>query len=84
MSKSDKTVGFRTFRLCCTIICRSAFKTGILCGCYSGAGRDTLFLARCVGNTGKVFAFDIQAEAVKATQQLLCEQVWSREYGSCQ
>jgi precorrin-6B methylase 2 len=40
----------------------------------AGRGRDTLFLAQCVGNAGKVFAFDIQTEAVQATQELLREQ----------
>ncbi|NLI93558.1 MAG: methyltransferase domain-containing protein [Peptococcaceae bacterium] len=37
----------------------------------AGRGRDTLFLARCVGVTGKVFAFDIQEEAILATRELL-------------
>lgn len=39
----------------------------------AGRGRDTLFLAKCVGSIGKVFAFDIQEEAIKSTQQLLAE-----------
>lgn len=33
----------------------------------AGQGRDTLFLAQCVGAAGRVFAFDIQAEALAAT-----------------
>lgn len=37
----------------------------------AGRGRDTLFLARCVGTEGRVFAFDIQAEAIQATRELL-------------
>ncbi|HHV64149.1 MAG TPA: methyltransferase domain-containing protein [Peptococcaceae bacterium] len=40
----------------------------------AGLGRDTLFLAQCVGDKGKVFAFDIQEQAIKATQELLQEQ----------
>lgn len=37
----------------------------------AGRGRDTLFLAKCVGQTGKVYAFDIQEEAVHSTKKLL-------------
>lgn len=33
----------------------------------AGNGHDTGFLATCVGDTGKVFAFDIQEEAIRAT-----------------
>ncbi len=33
-----------------------------------------MFLARCVGVEGKVFAFDIQEEAIKVTRGLLIEQ----------
>ncbi len=39
----------------------------------AGKGRDTLFLARCVGAQGRVFALDIQEEALQATQSLLRE-----------
>ncbi|WP_367872214.1 class I SAM-dependent methyltransferase [Luteolibacter sp. Populi] len=34
----------------------------------AGNGHDTLFLAQAVGETGKVIAFDIQPEAIAATQ----------------
>jgi len=34
----------------------------------AGNGHDTLFLAREVGRTGKVIAFDIQAAAIEATR----------------
>jgi len=34
-----------------------------------GNGNDTLFLARLTGSTGKVYAFDIQEEAVKRTRE---------------
>lgn len=37
----------------------------------AGRGRDTLFLAQCVGESGKVYALDIQHEAIEATQSLL-------------
>ncbi|MDG4656454.1 class I SAM-dependent methyltransferase [Ectobacillus antri] len=39
-----------------------------------GNGHDTCFLASIVGPTGKVFAFDIQEEALKQTKKRLSEQ----------
>ncbi|MDX1359363.1 MAG: class I SAM-dependent methyltransferase [Clostridia bacterium] len=36
-----------------------------------GMGRDTLFLANLVGSKGRVYAFDIQKDAVSATEKLL-------------
>ena len=35
----------------------------------AGNGHDTLFLAELTGPSGKVFAFDIQQEAIKATSE---------------
>jgi predicted methyltransferase len=40
----------------------------------AGNGQDALFLARCVGPTGHVYAFDIQPAAIQATQQRLNQQ----------
>lgn len=37
----------------------------------AGNGHDTLFLARLVGTHGRVFAFDIQPQAMEATRALL-------------
>ncbi len=37
----------------------------------AGNGHDTLFLAQLIGPEGKVFAFDVQAQAITATGQLL-------------
>ncbi|MEL7564204.1 MAG: class I SAM-dependent methyltransferase [Dehalobacterium sp.] len=37
----------------------------------AGNGKDTLFLAKLVGETGKVYAFDIQEGAIEKTQSLL-------------
>ena len=37
----------------------------------AGGGRDTLFLCRLVGDTGRVIAMDIQADAVAQTTALL-------------
>ena len=39
----------------------------------AGNGRDTLFLAQLVGGNGKVWAFDIQAQALSNTAGLLRE-----------
>ena len=39
----------------------------------AGNGNDTLFLASLVGETGQVFAFDIQQQALDATRQHLGE-----------
>jgi len=36
-----------------------------------GNGHDTLFLARCVGSTGHVLAFDVQETAIHSARQLL-------------
>ncbi len=38
-----------------------------------GNGHDTLFLSRTVGNSGRVYAFDIQAQAVESTKKLLLD-----------
>lgn len=37
----------------------------------AGRGYDTAFLARAVGKTGRVLAFDIQPDAVNSTRELL-------------
>ncbi len=39
----------------------------------AGRGRDTLFLSELVGDTGHVYAFDIQQEAIDSTRALLDE-----------
>lgn len=39
----------------------------------AGNGHDTLFLAELVGDTGRVYAFDVQQQAVDATFQRLEE-----------
>ncbi|PKG22251.1 class I SAM-dependent methyltransferase [Niallia nealsonii] len=38
-----------------------------------GNGHDTLFLAKLVGHSGKVFSFDIQQDALIATEKKLAE-----------
>jgi 16S rRNA C967 or C1407 C5-methylase (RsmB/RsmF family) len=37
----------------------------------AGNGNDTLFLAQCVAPTGRVFAFDIQEQAIETTRSRL-------------
>jgi tRNA A58 N-methylase Trm61 len=37
----------------------------------AGNGHDTVFLARCVGESGRVLAFDVQAAAIESTRRLL-------------
>ena len=37
----------------------------------AGRGRDTLFLCQLVGKSGKVYAFDVQEEAIRSTTELL-------------
>lgn len=39
----------------------------------SGNGHDTLFLAKAVGSSGMVYAFDIQEQALQTTKELLTE-----------
>ena len=48
--------------------------------CTAGNGHDTLFLAKAVGNSGKVLAFDIQKSALENTRQLLSDRGISAEY----
>ncbi len=39
----------------------------------AGNGYDTAFLAQCVGESGRVVAFDIQSAAIEATQNRLLQ-----------
>lgn len=50
-------------------------KPGALCiDATAGKGRDTALLCRLSGSTGRVLAFDIQAEAVAQTRALLAQE----------
>ena len=44
-----------------------------------GNGNDTDFLARCVGTTGKVYAFDVQQQAIDLTTERLGERIQQTE-----
>ncbi|NMB27148.1 MAG: methyltransferase domain-containing protein [Tissierellia bacterium] len=45
----------------------------IVLDCTVGNGNDTLFLAKLVGETGKVYGFDIQSMAINITKNKLLE-----------
>lgn len=45
-----------------------------------GNGYYTLFLSESVGKSGKVYAFDIQKDAISSTEKLLCENNASKNY----
>lgn len=46
-------------------------KGGVYVDATAGGGRDTLFLASLVGDEGKIYAFDIQREALEQTRSRL-------------
>ena len=55
-------------------VIREMVKPGDICiDATAGRGKDTLFLAELVGESGHVTAFDIQQEAVDSTRALLEE-----------
>ena len=41
----------------------------------SGNGHDSLYLAKTVGEQGKLFAVDIQKKAIQATKELLSAEI---------
>ena len=50
-------------------------KEGASCVDFTmGNGHDTLFLSRTVGPAGKVYAFDVQPQALESTRKLLKEE----------
>ncbi len=49
----------------------SLFEGAVALDATAGNGRDTVFLSRLVGPGGKVYALDIQSEAVTRTRALL-------------
>lgn len=59
---------------------RQAVKNGdTVIDATMGNGHDTVFLAKLVGETGRVYAFDIQKEAVGNTAALLEKEGLSRQ-----
>lgn len=55
------------------VIKRGVAKGNICIDATCGNGYDTLFLAEIVGGNGKVFAIDIQKQAIENTKKLLLE-----------
>lgn len=54
-----------------TLVRKVTGEGDIAIDCTMGNGHDTLFLAKLVGPKGKVYSFDIQAQALSNTRQLL-------------
>lgn len=56
------------------LICKEYIKEGdFVVDATMGKGADTIFLSELVGETGKVYAFDIQQEAYNITKNKLAE-----------
>lgn len=56
----------------CHAMLRERVRPGdVVVDATAGNGNDTLFLARLVGAEGRVYAFDIQKQALEATRRLL-------------
>ncbi len=57
------------------ILLKKAVKPGdMVVDATLGNGHDTLFLAEIVGETGKVFGFDVQEQAIQAAKERLNQQ----------
>lgn len=56
---------------CQEILRTQAGQGGVYVDATMGNGHDTLLFCRMAGDTGKVYAFDIQEEALKKTRELL-------------
>ncbi len=66
-----KNKPLRVTELACNFL-RAVLERGdIVVDATAGTGQDTLFLCQCVGETGRVFAFDIQATALQQTKDNL-------------
>ncbi|WP_059171467.1 class I SAM-dependent methyltransferase [Bacillus sp. FJAT-27445] len=57
-----------------TLLDKAITEGGFAVDATMGNGHDTLYLAKLVGENGAVFAFDVQTEALAATQKRLAEQ----------
>jgi len=55
-------------------------KGGAVVDFTMGNGHDTEYLSLAVGEEGKVYAFDIQEDALKNTEKLLCEKGCPKNY----
>jgi tRNA A58 N-methylase Trm61 len=57
-----------------TLLTKAASTGDIVIDATTGNGNDTLFLANLVGETGKVYGFDIQEQAILNTKRRLKDQ----------
>lgn len=53
---------------------RAISENDVVVDATCGNGNDTLFLSKLVGSKGHVYAFDIQAQAIKTTKAVLAEE----------
>lgn len=60
------------------ICMRKIDKGDIVVDATMGNGNDTVFLAELAGNSGKVYAFDVQEKAVKNTEEKINEKGFSK------
>jgi len=63
--------GFRVVDLVKNIVSKAVSEGDIAVDATAGNGYDTLFLADLVGDTGMVYAFDIQQQAIDTTRERL-------------
>lgn len=62
-------------------ILRSVIRPGVLViDATAGNGHDTIFLAECVGPSGRVLAFDIQEAALASARTRVSEMEWVEFY----
>ncbi|MEI3515260.1 MAG: class I SAM-dependent methyltransferase [Angelakisella sp.] len=58
----------------CHAFWRERLRPGMTCvDATAGRGRDAEVLCRLIGETGHLYAFDIQADAIESTRQRLTE-----------
>lgn len=69
----DKRPHFSALNIIHRVISENIREGDICIDATAGRGGDTLFLARLVGDSGHVTAFDIQQDAVDSTRRLLEE-----------
>jgi len=75
MNKRQSDRGIQDIQAIARSYLKKILKPGdIVIDATAGRGRDTVFLAECVGESGKVFAFDIQEEALLSTKELIEKQ----------
>ncbi|SCZ01440.1 class I SAM-dependent methyltransferase [Alkaliphilus peptidifermentans] len=69
----DKLIVSRATAFVHTILKEKIKPGNVVVDATMGNGNDTIFLAESVGNSGKVYSFDIQEKAMEATSKKLRE-----------